>query len=407
MSKNWRWAILSCALGVSLIKIFLALKSSGSLDVFGYTEFLTNIREAGGIGAYHRLGRAGNTFNLPPFMVYAIRLMGFLADATHLPFRFWLRFPSALADLGNLFLVWKIIERTTALKMTPLSLLLLTLYPGSILISGFHGNTDAVMVFFVLLSIYLLTVRNLVWLAGAAFGMALNIKIVPLMFAPAIFLFLPDMRTRAKYFVAAAAVFFVASLPYLVQDPLTIWKTVFQHRSLYGKWGWTRLVVRFVASYPPPLNSHEALSGVHAVLAAAGKYGMLASITGASVWMNLREKKPPLFLQFGFVAFIFMFLTPGFGTQYLAWLTPWMVVLGLWSAALYYSVSAFYISLIYLSVSSAARRVLDLTQLLPGNFYFVAELACWLSILIALVGYWRLLRNYREVDALPPETQIG
>ncbi|HEX8422500.1 MAG TPA: glycosyltransferase 87 family protein [Pyrinomonadaceae bacterium] len=413
LSKTWRLTLLLCVCGVTALKIFLALGSSGTLDVFAFGEFLANIREAGGIGAYYRTGRAGNPFNHPPFMVHAIRSMGFLADATHLPFRFWLRLPSIVADLGNLFLVWKLVEHTTSLRQSaavrvwPLSLVLLAVYPGSILISGFHGNTDPLMIFFVVLSIYLLTVRRLPWLAGAAFGMALNIKIVPLVFAPAIFLFLPDLPTRLKFFVTAATVFFVGSLPYLLQDPFVIWKTVFGYKSLYGRWGWTRLVVKYVPGLAPPSVGNLELVGGHALIASAGRFVMLASIVAASFWMNLRRHKPPLFVQCALVAFLFLFLTPGFGTQYLAWPVPWLVVLGAWSACAYYLASACYIVSIYWSVSTAARRVLDLPGLVPGNFYFILELACWLSILFALVSCWRLLRNYRDAAETPAERGAG
>lgn len=405
--------LLLCVCGVTALKIFLALGSSGTLDVFAFGEFLANIREVGGVGAYYRTGRAGNPFNHPPFMVHAIRSMGFLADATHLPFRFWLRFPAIVADLGNLFLVWKLVEHTPALRQSPLlrawplAVVLLAVYPGSILISGFHGNTDPLMIFFVVLSIYLLAARRPPWLAGAAFGMAVNIKIVPLVFAPAIFLFLPDLQTRLKFFVTAATVFFVGSLPYLLQDPLIIWKTVFGYKSLYGSWGWTRLVVKYVPGLAPLAGGNAELVGGHALIASAGRYAMFASILAASFWMNLRRHKPPLFLQCALVAFLFLFLTPGFGTQYLAWPVPWIVVLGAWSACVYYVASACYIVLIYWSVSGAARRVFDLPGLVPVNFYFVLELACWLSILFALVSCWRLLRNYSDAAETLGEQGAG
>ncbi|HYP00683.1 MAG TPA: glycosyltransferase 87 family protein [Pyrinomonadaceae bacterium] len=401
LSKKWRRTILLCALVATVVKIFLALRSGGTLDVFAFNEFLTNIRETGGVGAYYRTGRAGNPFNHPPFMIHAISAMGWLADATPLPFRFWLRVPAILADLGNLFLVWKLVEHTTTLKLAPLALVLLAVYPGAIWISGFHGNTDSLMIFFLLLSLYLLEVKRMAWLAGAAFGMAVNVKIVPLAFAPAIFLFLPDLRTRLKYFAAAAALFLLGSLPYIAQDPLVIWKTVFGYKSLYGRWGWTRLVARAMPHVPLPLNGNHELPGTHALIATAGRYVMMASIVAASLWMNLRKRKPPIFLQCGFVAFLFLALTPGFGTQYLAWLAPWMVVLGAWSLRLYYFVSGCYIMLVYLTISRAARVLFDLPRFLSWNYYFAVETACWLSILVALVSCWRLLRNYGD-DADQP-----
>ncbi|HEX8457828.1 MAG TPA: hypothetical protein VF656_11065 [Pyrinomonadaceae bacterium] len=416
LSKNWRRAIFACALLATTVKIFLALYSSGTLDVFAFREFLANIRDVGGIATYYRTGRAGNPFNHPPFMIHAIRAMGWLADATHLPFRFWLRFPAILADLGNLFLVWKICERNPALRHTPRALLLLAVYPGSIWISGYHGNTDPLMIFFVLLSLYLLhrargakswlmSARGATWLAGAAFGMALNIKIVPVVFAPAVFLFLPDLKTRAKFFAAAAGVFLLASLPYIAEDPFVIWKTVFGYKSQYGRWGWTQLTVKLFPGAPLPLNSNHQLTGLHAQAATAGRYLMLASITAASVWMNWRrrEERPPIFLQCGFVAFLFLFLTPGFGTQYLAWLAPWMFVRGAPGTRLYYWASACYITLFYLTLSRAAQGALGLSQFLSETFYFCAGMLCWLALLAALVSCARVLRNY--TDAAEPLTE--
>jgi uncharacterized membrane protein len=73
-------------------------------------------------------------------------------------------------------------------------LLLFAICPTSILISGFHGNTDPVMIFFVLLSIYFIERLSAAWLAGLAFGMALNIKIVPIILIPAIFFYLGRKR---------------------------------------------------------------------------------------------------------------------------------------------------------------------------------------------------------------------
>ena len=77
------------------------------------------------------------------------------------------------------------------------------------------------MIALVLLSVYWLETRRALWMTGAAMGMALSIKIVPVIFIPAVLLYLPGMRQRWRYLATVAAVFGLASLPYLVQrsDP--------------------------------------------------------------------------------------------------------------------------------------------------------------------------------------------
>ena len=48
-----------------------------------------------------------------------------------------------------------------------------------------RGASDPVMIFFVVLAVYALERRAPLWLAGAALGMSVNIKVVPLVFWPA------------------------------------------------------------------------------------------------------------------------------------------------------------------------------------------------------------------------------
>jgi hypothetical protein len=249
--------------------------------------------------------------------------------------------------------------------------------PASILISGFHGNTDPVMIFFVLLSVYLLQLnRPMTWLAGLAFGMSMNIKVLPLMFIPALFWFLPNARRRIEFFGSAAAIFVTASLPYLVQDPFFVLVRVFLYRSIYGLWGLSRLFTELGA--PASLNR---------LYGAMGAVGLLAGVTAISFRMNRAKKKPPLFLQFGLVMFFFMALTPGFGVQYLAWLAPWVVALGPWAALLYYCTSGIFLFLVYNYWTHGLPWYLaDAHQAGWWHGYIVGfELLCWMSVIFLLI----------------------
>ena len=163
------------------VKLTLALRTRGSNDVVYWELFLSTMKDAGGIGVYEQV----YFFNHPPFMLHVLRTMDVLAQATGLPFSFWLRVPAILADAGSLAIVARLVALRPLVggsRPTIAALALLALAPVSIMVSGFHGNTDPVMIFFVLLSLYCLTASNNPWLAGAAFGMAINIKVVPLIF---------------------------------------------------------------------------------------------------------------------------------------------------------------------------------------------------------------------------------
>jgi hypothetical protein len=160
--KKWL-AVVAIAATVALAaKIVLALNTYGTNDVRAWEGFLAKIRASSGLALYHDV----EAFNHPPSMIYLLRLWGWAADQTGWPFGFWLRLTSSLADVGSLALVWRILARSPELQLRLSGLLLVALSPVAIMVSGFHGNTDTIMIFFVLLSIDLVDSGQPTWVAG-------------------------------------------------------------------------------------------------------------------------------------------------------------------------------------------------------------------------------------------------
>jgi 4-amino-4-deoxy-L-arabinose transferase-like glycosyltransferase len=370
------WVALAAA---SLLKLYLALTTAGTIDAAGFADHLAKIEQLGGLGAYRVRGAFDNPFNSPPFMIHALRAMGWLAQTTHLPFPFWLRLPSILADAGSFLITSRMLARLWPARDLTWPLLLVALSPVSIMLSGYHGNTDSLMIFFVLLAVYLCERGSSAWAVGLAFGAALNIKAVPLMFAPAVLLYFPHARRRLKFLSAAIGLWLTASLPYVLQDPLLVARTVFGYESIYGHWGWTYFLARLLPdtlayAHPP----HDVI-GPHAVYATVGKCVLLALIVASSFWMNRRGRKVPLFIQCGLLIALFLTLTPGFGSQYLVWLMPWIAVLAVWTMLAYQLAAASYLFFGY-------------TCWLPTNCPpRVLQLATWGACILALVCYYRVV----------------
>ncbi|HJR08016.1 MAG TPA: hypothetical protein VJ842_12210 [Pyrinomonadaceae bacterium] len=408
MSRRWRFRLVVLAATLaSLFKLYLALFTEGTLDAASFADHLAKIEQLGGVGAYHVRGAFNNPFNSPPFIIHFLKALGWLTAQTKLPFAFWLRLSCIIADAGSLFIVWKLFERSHTPRQQQGDralwlLVVLALSPVSIIISGFHGNTDPVMIFFVLLSAYLLETRGgddgdndrRVILAAIAFGLALNFKVAPLIFAPALWFYLPRLRQRVEYFSVAALVFLLGSLPYILYDPIIIARSVFGYGSIYGHWGWTYFAAElFPASLQFARPPHDVV-GAHAVAAAFGKWLMLALILAAAFLLNRRRSdndKPTLTLQLGFTAALFLFLTPGFGSQYLSWLVPFVVFLGLRASLLYFVAGGLFLSVSY---SCFLYRT-------APPFYCVEPFTnllmplCWLSIFVLLVFYARAFRRLR------------
>ena len=107
-----------------------------------------------------------------------LRIWGFLEEHTGIPLRFWLRGTSSLADLGTLALLYLAARSGTWPIGAPL-LCVIAGSPVAIFVSGFHGNTDPIMLFFIVASAFMMEVRRNIVACGLLLGVAL-IQVGPL-----------------------------------------------------------------------------------------------------------------------------------------------------------------------------------------------------------------------------------
>jgi hypothetical protein len=392
-------AVLWTALAALALKLVLASTTYGTNDVRAFWYFLQEYRGSGAALLYAR----ESEFNHPPFVIRWLLGLRWLKEVTGFPPWFWVRLPAILADFGSVWLVARLLGfRTASPAARPqalIGLLLVAAAPVSVMISGFHGNNDPVMIFFVLLSVVLLERPGPAWLAGVAMGMGVNLKVVPLVFWPAVFLWLPTWRKRIEYFGAAIAVIVLASAPVLFEAPALVARKVLGYSSLYGQWGISRILVSFPGLAP---ISHAFESW--------GRIFLVLSLVALSVWMNRGPARPPLFRQLGVLTFAFLTFTPGFGPQYLAWLVPWIAGIGVGTALAWWLSSAAFLLLVYtfwcqgvpfeqgdpnwLSAGFWSRGLpwsyADANSMREWRGPIVPiEIACWLSVAWALVAQIR------------------
>jgi hypothetical protein len=392
--------LVALAAAAFLLKTAIALTSYGSTDVLIFEADLAKIRQDGGVALYRDgvrtqwCGEAGQRacppFNHPPFMLHVLEGWGTLALLTGLPLGFWLRLTCAAADAGSLGLLVGMLRGGRGGPRTGLALALCAVSPIAILVSGFHGNTDAIMIFLVLVAIRLLESRRAAWLAGTALGIAASIKIVPVLLAPAVLRWLPSMRQRIGFGTAAAAVVLAGSLPVLIEAPELVIRGVLGYGSQAGSWGLSFLAL--VSRLSP------GLAWLHDVYARYGKILSLAFVLSATVWPRPRPEPNALFMRVGFVMFVFLSMTPGFGVQYLAWLVPWVVALGSGPTVTYYLAGTAFLFAYYTATAgpfpwhlanSLERPAWTPTVILLG-------LMCWVVVCGTTIIYVRRLRTARR-----------
>jgi len=338
------------------------------------------------------LYHADPMFNHPPFMTRVLLVIWWLANHTAFGFPLWIRLPAILADFGSLCLVALIIHPN------PRLLVLLAICPMSILISGFHGNTDPVMIFLILLSIYFLERRKWLFAAAVTLGLAACIKIAPIVLGPAFVCYLGPNRRRVLFAFVACATFVLLSSPYLIQDPAVIIRNVFGYRSLEGIWGFPRL------GRVLELIMHHV--GYVALVAEIGRVITAVVITG--VMLLLLRRSVSLYARCAMSMFLFLWLTPGFGVQYLAWLVPFALFFGeAWTIAVYAS-SGLFLFLVY-NYWSQGFPWYYANSLKLGAWphrLIPFELIAWLVIGLTVFACLRRLRYHMpQLSPQPPEQQ--
>ena len=138
----------------------------------------------------------------PPVLQFFFGLSAVISDGNPLTFVIALRCFVLAAELGSMVLIYKLLK---AWEMNTRNLMLYTLNPLVIIefAGGLHG--EVFMIFFLLLSLWLLTEKRQL-VSGAVFGLSVGTKLLPLTFLPFYIKRLGWMKTMVYSTVAMATV---------------------------------------------------------------------------------------------------------------------------------------------------------------------------------------------------------
>ncbi|HYP07914.1 MAG TPA: glycosyltransferase 87 family protein [Bryobacteraceae bacterium] len=361
-----------------LCKLSLAFFTIGTNDIHTWETFHVRY-ETAGVETLYRDGVhvPGPTphwqpMNHPPFAITLLRIWGTSESITGLPLRFWLRATAALADLACIVVLRRLFPHRRYLP----ALVAFSVAPGVIFISGYHGNTDTMMIAAVLSAVYFATI-GAPGKAGFAFALATCIKILPVFLLPAFLLFFPDWRKRVRFLAVCTVAVFALSMPYFWEAPVTIVKALISYRSVVGVWGLSRLLGGGYSAYGLPI---------------------LCIGVGVITW-RCHRAKAPLAVTCGAVLAMFLALAPGFGVQYLAWLCPWVIALRTAPAIAFYAVTGAFLFAIYTDTAAALPWYFSDFILRPSMTKRTATLAMlsWISVLLVMMlyftGRWRVAQS--------------
>lgn len=369
-----------------MIKLMIASTTLGTNDVVTFYEFAKSLHLHGLQWTYQN----DISFNHPPLTAYYLQLIYQLDHqaffrAHALTFPFLLRLPGIVADLVTLLALLGVARNDHRVRIPAWAFVLFALSPVSIMISGFHGNTDPVMVMFLVLAA-ICTLRNKPILAGLMLGLSCQIKIIPLLTLP-IFFFFWNGRGKAISF----------SLPFLTTcallwiEPLTKFPSLFlqnvlSYGSYWGIWGityWLRLTnlphFGVVAFYHLPIFETLVVTVLKIVIICA--VFMIA-------WRRRNMDERALLDSIAYVWVVFFVLAPGVCVQYMVWLAPFILVLSPTFYAWLVATSSLFVFFFYNVTAGGFPWYVAISTNQLNRIWTPWTLWPWAILLIGLVRLW-------------------
>ena len=314
-----RAAVIVLAVLALFAKLYCALTTIGTSDAVVFFQFARYIHAHGLVAMY----RATPLFNHTPLVGwFSERISCLVQDDHDLHFyTFYLRLPAIFADLFSVVALLWLREKTGRPAWWAIALFAAS--PVGFMVSGFHGNVDSLVALGILLAA-VACVSGQPELSGLFLGLACNVKIIPILFAPAFF-FYWWQRSRTVRFSLPAMLTVLAgwSVP-LLSIPTVFLKDVLGYSSTWGTWGFTYGLRMSGLMGPHEIGLSGRTPGAMA-LTQALKLAIVALVL-LLAWKRRRTEPMGIFTTLGVSWAVFFVLAPGFGVQYLIWLAPCVLV---------------------------------------------------------------------------------
>jgi len=223
--------LIAVAVGLTLASL-----TYGTNDVLFFKSYAVKASSSG-VAALYREGAPLVEFHPewneqmahPPGVIRIWQATLSVEQHTGVPFRFWFRVLTILAHALTAGALYRMLGARCATAFV--------LCPAAIVIAGFHGNSDPIVVAFLIWAVYGAEAGWRPTVTGLLFAAACSVKVWPLFLIPAFCLRLPTWRQRAAFLASTAAGGLAFGAPYTFQFPVLIAKTVFGYRSIGGWWG--------------------------------------------------------------------------------------------------------------------------------------------------------------------------
>ncbi|MCX7589621.1 MAG: hypothetical protein N2Z85_01625 [Patescibacteria group bacterium] len=252
-----------------------------------------------------------------PFFLY-IEALSYFIGKNQIIVSIIIKLINSFFDLLNIYLVYLLSKNK---KKT----FFYSINPISILIFCFHGQFDALPIFFLLLSLYLFKKHQL--LSMLFFSFSIMIKTWPILF----FLTLYKRLNNKKFILLLFFFPFISILFYSLifnENVLNIFKIIFNYQSVWGVWGISLLLENFSLRWQ--------------------KLFILIFLFIFFIYSFFNKQKNIIKEIYNLLLFFIVF-SPTFSIQYFSWFIPFLILIESKKNFFYFILITLYLIFNYLS----------------------------------------------------------
>jgi hypothetical protein len=169
------------------------------------------------------------------------------------------------------------------------------------------------------------SMQNRAVLAGVMLGLACQVKIIPLVMSPVLFFFWLHRKQGWRFAAAMVGTLLVGWSAPLLTVPVTFVKQVLVYNSVWGWWGIPYLLSK---SGLPGMSGIRLFQG-HTDAQVVIVNGLKILVIAGAIFIAWRRRKSSAagtLATMGLIWAVFFTFAPGFGVQYLAWVSPFLLL---------------------------------------------------------------------------------
>lgn len=311
--------VLTC-----LVRVLASIFANDIIDVRNYQQVAEVIDRFGISGLYRH---TPDIYPYPPlwagFEVAAHRL----ARHNILSFSLAIRLPIIAADAGIVAVIWQWVHRHNGSSRQAMrAAMIYALNPVSIIVSCWHGQFDALPLFWAALAMMCTAWQ---WQA-IALSIGIALKSFPVLLVPAFLWHLQPLRRQVQFGLLALVPVLLLLAPFVVDDASAVVRELFGYRghALLG------IMVPVRTVYVPLVGERFPVETTRQLISLSA-YGFLL-LYALIVWYAKRQSiSVPM--QATLIFLLFYVVYAGIAPQYLLWVLPFMIMAARPGAVIIYS----------------------------------------------------------------------